>query len=208
MAGRQKVQSACLNLFSGLRPCERRPVFSVRDLAPPASRWSGPASESAGAPWSLRLAAPHHPSPSYCILSFMQTQHPPPLFSLPSSFSSSFHLLQPPPPPLSPFAPMSLALSPTFPPSLCGLLRRHRCRRFISEAQPLTLQAGGAPPLHLSASPPVLLALQAPVLRHGDIRHSAFVKVKVLRVGERLENHRRQSSLTHVPQIFNEAAGV
>lgn len=99
---------------------------------------------------------------------------------------------------------MSLALSPTFPPSLRGLLRRHRCRRFISEAQPLTLQAGGAPPLHLSASPPlhlsasppVLLALQVPVLHHGDITHSAFVKVNMLRVGERLENHRRRSSLT------------
>lgn len=176
---------------------ERRPVFAVRDLAPPPSRWSRPASESAGAPWSLRLAAPP-PLPQLHLI-FHANSTSSTFFPGPSSFSASFHLLQP------------LSLHP----SLYLSLRSH-----VPHPQPdfssLTPWPPSLPPLPSfyfrsatsdtagrwrSTSPRVLLALQAPVRRHGDIRYSAFVKVNVWRVGERLENHRRQSSLTRAADI-------
>lgn len=175
------------------------PVQHLRAPAPP------------GACGSLLPTPPPPPTASYlsCKLNILHLFFPfPPPFHPP--FISCSLPPSPPPLSLSPFAPMSLALSPTFPPSLCGLLRRHRCRRFISEAQPLTLQAGGAPPLRLSASPPLRLSAcppRPPGPSAPPWRHQTFSFCK----GERGVEGRREvgkPQTTHVPQIFNEAAGV
>lgn len=136
---------------------ELSPVFTVRDLALPPSRWSRPASErERRRPRSLQHAPPPLPPPfdflfSSSILSFMQTQHPPPLFP--------FH-----PPFISCSLPCPAALlSPTFP-SLHSL---------ASLAEPRIFQGGSAPPPFLPHHPcPHPRSLSS----SGDISYSSFCK--------------------------------
>lgn len=161
-------------------------MFTVRDLAPPPSRWSRPASESAGAPWSLPLTAPHHPA----LHSLLLISHKNSTSS--TSFSPSllgFILLSSPASTLR----ASLSLSLFAPPSPSALLFLPHYVASFAIAAVVLIQKRNLRHLrqvapHLSTSPPVLLpllALQALVLRHKNITQSTFVKVNVLGVGER-----------------------